>query len=185
MEKIIEKVLDILSFFIKRKRAGDAFADNAQIIYAIRSIIHDEKFQHLNVQRAVIAKAHNDSGEMNPLSYKYVTVSYDDYREPFGSIKSVFQKVPVDAEYTIMLGQLYQKKSLQLTTTTMPDGLVKQSFTDNGVVYSQMYFLKHTKKEFWYINLGTSAEGENFSSNEHKLELYLLIGLIRRLLKQY
>lgn len=185
IKDFFEGILTAILKFFYNKKTGDAFSDQVEIIYAIDRIIHSESYQHLNIQRAVIIKSHNDGEDIMPLSYKYMSVIYEDYRRPFRMIRDKYRGIAVDNEYVIMISEIYKKKMITIETEDMPAGMVKDIFMAEGIKYAQMFFLKHTKKGFWYISISTAVKGEHFETAVHRNELYIVVSKIRKLLKQY
>lgn len=185
IKEIIESIIAVILKFFKNKKSGDAFTDQVEIIYMLDRLIHDDAMANLNIERAVVIKCHNDGDEIMPLSYKYFSVIYEDFRKPFKSVRNKYKGISVDKEYVLMISKMYQNKTLAVTVEEMPECMMKDIYTVEGIKFTQMFFVKHTKRGYWYLSVSTSQKGETFSTPLHRSELYLVVNKIRRLLKQY
>lgn len=123
-------------------------------IYDAMHMILDET----NVQRFIVFKAHNSGGVIKPSCELFVSALYEDYTDPFDSVKAVYQHLPLDSSYVKMLVDVIQNKKVAFTTSEMSEGLLKQIYTEEGVVRSFVYFLGNDRKNIYFCSAATSEE---------------------------
>jgi len=78
-----------------------------------------------NIGRFLIFKAHNGGGVITPNGELYVSTLYEDYSEPFSSVKADYQKLPVDIVYAKMLLEIIKSKKVNYRTSDMAEGILK------------------------------------------------------------
>ncbi len=109
------------------------------------------------VERFLILKAHNSGGIIKPNTPLYISVIYEDYTHPFKSVKDDYQRLTIDEEYLRMLVTLCNQKSIRVTTSELPNGILKSIYQGEGVKYAEMYYLGQDRKNIYFCTCGTSA----------------------------
>lgn len=112
--------------------------------------------ENSNVERILILKSHNGGGLIKPDTPLYVTCLYEDYTNPLESVKSFYQKMEVDEQYIRMLRDLSQAKILKRRTENLDDGLLKNAFVKDGILYSEMQYLGQDRRNLYFCSLVTT-----------------------------
>lgn len=186
--KVLEKLLDICLFFLKlkkKKKAGDAFVDFAEINAIIKDWVHYKP--GLGIERVLILRAHNGQThkKLMPVGYKYSSVIANDFRAPFEDVRTKYQNVPQDNEYVAYTAEVYVKKEFDMVPATMNDGVLKNIYINEGVTYCRWYFLAHNEEELWFLSVATSQPDNKLNSIDHKMMLFLGVNRIRAIVKPY
>jgi hypothetical protein len=139
--------------------------------------IYDEMHRILSdtpVERLLILKAHNGGGVIKPSGNLYVSVLYEDYDQPFKSVKANYQALPVDKDYARMLLDVLNQKKVFINTETAPStSILKSLYELEGVKSSAIYCLGQDKKAVYFCTFSASKPLEDWldSSTTANLEI--------------
>jgi len=123
--------------------------------------IYDEMhavLEETNVERFLIFKAHNGGGVITPNGELYVSTLYEDYTDPFISVKADYQKLPVDVVYAKMLLEIIKNKKVDYKIEEVPEGILKEIYLKEGVRRSLIYFLGQDRKNVYFCSCATSQD---------------------------
>lgn len=183
---LLTKILSIIFFFVKRrKKAGDAFVAAAKIASLMRNIVMEESYEHLDIERCLILRAHNSGEDLTPLSYMFTSVMMEAMKEPFDSVFDQYQKIAIDTEYRKLVADIYVNKMVTMETSSMPDCRLKNFYISEGVVRSKCFFIKHNKKELWFMSFATSKDNNSLGTPEHTALFDISVSRVRELLKKF
>lgn len=112
--------------------------------------------EETNIERFLVFKVHNGGGVINPTGDLYVSVLYEDYRLPFSSVKTDYQKLPLDNSYAKMLVDIIKEKKVHYNITNMPEGLLRQIYSKDKVESSIIYFLGQDRKNVYFCSCASS-----------------------------
>lgn len=136
-----------------------------------------------DIERILIFKAHNGGGVIKPNTPLFISVIYEDYCDPFGSVKELYQRLAIDEEYMRMLAILSVQRSIKLTPTSMTTGLLKDIYEGEGIKYAEKYYLGHDKKNIFYCSLGTSKEGGWQDNAYQRMFIQLMVNNLKNNIK--
>ena len=84
-----------------------------------------------------------------------------------------------------MIIEMLTKGSVKLKVDEMPDCFLKRSYVDEGIKYSEMYFLKHEKADhIYYCSIATTKENEYFTSPKDRMVIELAVNHIESIFKE-
>jgi hypothetical protein len=181
---IIDKFLDIVKYFLGKKKAGDAFVDAAEILSLMKNLVNKKS---LNIERVLLIKAHNDGGNVIPISYNYISIILENYREPLNSAREKFYKFPLTEPIMETIAETYVKKGISIEVDKIKEDhdLLKSLLKSDGIRYTQFHFIKHKKTALWFLSISTTKPDEKFETDSHQIEIYTAVGKIKQRIKQY
>lgn len=135
------------------------------------------------VERFLIFRAHNGGGIIKPNNTLYVSVIYEDYTNPFRSVKDLYQKVALDEGAIRFLLDLSHQKVLQIKTKELREGLIKSIYEGEGVMYAEAHYLGHDNKNIYYCTCGTSVESGWEDNSYQKMTIQMQINNIKNNIK--
>lgn len=113
------------------------------------------------VERILIIKAHNSGGWIKPDTPLYLTVLYEDYTEPLGTVKSSYQKMEIDEEYLRMLRDLSKNKVLLgVKTDILRPGMLKNFYESDKIIFSEKHFLGQDRRNLYFCTLVTTQNND-------------------------
>lgn len=124
-----------------------------------------EVLEQTNIERFLIFKAHNGGGVISSTGDLYVSALYEDYTEPFHSVKSDYQRLPVDIVHAKMLLEIMSKKKIDYKVDEIPMGILKSIYQKEGVKRSLIYFLGQDRKNVYFCSCATSKEFIDYELN--------------------
>jgi hypothetical protein len=108
-------------------------------------------------------------------------VIHEEVRSPFHSVKAGYQSFPIDGYYNDMLKKIYLNDTLEIDVNTMEkDTVLGNMYQTEGVKYAKVFFLKHSKKGFWFCTVTTTEEANQMNTPEHKLALLNAVSKIKQ-----
>lgn len=114
--------------------------------------------EETNVERFLIFKAHNGGGVISPNGDLFISTLYEGYKEPFTSVKSKYQKLPVDIVYAKMLLEIIRTKKVDYNVEDIPEGILKDIYLKEGVKKSLLYFLGQDRKNVYFCSCASSQD---------------------------
>lgn len=137
-----------------------------------------------NVERLLILRAHNGGGVIKPTGELYASVLYEDYLYPFHSVKSDYQKLPVDKEYAKMLLKVMQEKHVSYKVADMDENsILRKVYESEGVRYSNIYYIGQDKTNIYYCSTATSLDFDNWLSRVDQTVVEICMNIIRQNIK--
>lgn len=116
--------------------------------------------------RAVILRAHNGGGPLNPAAHTYSSVLMET-RESLPRVLDTWVKQPLDGQYVELLVSILKDGSVELETASMgQDGLLRSLYLKHGVTHSVVVYLWNTDKELFYLSLNFTEKPEGWEFPE-------------------
>jgi hypothetical protein len=172
----LSKVLDFIMFW-KHKKAGDVIVRTAEIYDEMRKVVLN---YDLGVHRFLIVKAHNGGGDFRNDAMAYATVLHEEIRKPMISVKGDYQNLPIDGYYNEMLKKIYVNNELYIDVDTMDkDSLLGTIYQKEKVKHAKVFFLKHSKKGFWFCTIATAYEHNKLDEPEQSLAFRIAVSKIK------
>lgn len=132
-----------------------------------------------DVERMLILKAHNGGGLIRPSTPLYVSVLYEDYDNPFTSVKETYQKYMIDEHYLRTLNDLCMDKKVVVVTEALPASMLKDIYQGEGVEYSEIHLLGQDRKNLYFCSVASSKKENLVSSPKQKLAIETAVNTIR------
>jgi hypothetical protein len=175
--KFFTTVMEFVMFW-KRNRAGDVIMKTAEIYDEMRKVVLN---YDLGVHRFLVIKAHNGGGDFRNDAMTYATVLHEEIRKPMISVKGDYQSLPIDGYYNEMLKKIYVNGSLYIDASTMEqDTLLGSVYAKEKVKHAQLYFLKHSKKGFWFCSIATAYDQNKLNDPEQNLAFKIAVSKIKQ-----
>lgn len=144
---------DLLSAWQKRQRPFSRQLDLRGDVYeALNTILQRTEFR-----RVLILKTENGGGIPHIGSPIFASVIYEDFDEPFHSVKYDYQRLQVDGWYQAMLNDVAEKKEVGYIVNEMPKGLLREIYEAEKVAVSYVFYLHETTTAFYYMSISTDA----------------------------
>lgn len=151
------------------------------------SLVYDEMnkilFAHKSIERVMILKTTNGGGTPKVGSPIYAFALYQVAKPPLKITKESYQKLLVDNSYIKILIESETKEAVKLEVSKMEDCLLKQIYEVEKVTYSEIYFLRDSKKSFYYMSIATHENKARFTDNKTRLSINLAVNNIRNCFK--
>jgi hypothetical protein len=110
----------------------------------------------------------------------YATVLHEEIRKPMISVKSDYQSLPIDGYYNEMCMKVYLQKDFYINASEMEqDSLLGTIYAKEKVKHSKVFFLKHTKKGFWFCSIATAYDHNTLDSPEQNLAFRIAVAKIK------
>lgn len=148
-------------------------------IYDTMAQILDET----SVERILILRLHNGGEVLKSTGEMYVSVLYENYDEPFHSIKAVYQRVEVDREYARMILRLMQDKKVNYKVANMPEGFLKNVYLSEGVKSASLHYLGQDRRNIYFTSSVTSQDGDWMTTPQEFVPLEVYINIIKQNIK--
>lgn len=182
VSEIAEAVGEIFSFLkiftLRRRRAQDQIKKVVEIYDIMNGIIHDT-----DVERILVFKGHNGGGLIKPGSELYSSCIYEEFVQPFKSVKTIYQNLPLDKEYVKILLDICSNKEVKIRTENLPDCFLKNIYLSENVKESHLYYLYQDKKSVYYCSLATSKDVNNLNTPAQVVAKTIGIKRIREIMK--
>ena len=127
----------------------------------------NETLEELGVQtgaaRCLILRSENGGGIPTPGKTIYSSVIYESDRSTSDRIRDKWQRVPVDAQYAGMLSSVYDKGAVELETSKMKDGDLKDVYVSTGVTRSMVFRIGCSDTAMIYLSI-CFADGEKITA---------------------
>ena len=157
----------------RNKNAVGEYIDLIRDIYYYLEIARKD----LGCARAVVLKAENGGGIPKPGHQIYSSVLWESTDAKTPSIRKKWQKQPVDEEYTKILAQLYQNKSVQIYTKSMEESQLKNLYLATKIHQSQVFHIYHDEAKFIYLSLNYEEDVDINSPYHKDIERQIIVRL--------
>lgn len=157
----------------RNKNAVGKYIDLIKDIYHYLEIARKD----LGCVRALILKAENGGGVPKPGHQIYSSILWESTDSKTPSIRKSWQRQPVDEEYTKMLADLYQNKSVHILTKQMQDSQLKNVYLSSDIVESQIYHIYHDEGKFVYLSLNYNEDIDTESPKHKDIERQIIVRL--------
>jgi hypothetical protein len=177
---ILEFFKTLMEFvmFWKRKKAGDVIVKTAEIYDEMRKVVLN---YDLGVHRFLIIKAHNGGGDFRNDTMTYATVLHEEIRKPIISVKGDYQGLPIDGYYNEMLKKVYMYDEFYIDASTMKkESLLGTIYDKEKIKHAKVFFLKHSKKGFWFCSIATTQEDNKLNAPEQTLAFKIAVSKIKQ-----
>lgn len=121
--------------------------------------IMNRVMQHTAVKRFLILKAENGGGRPAIDAKLYISTIYEDFRHPFTSVKTKYQRVITDAELNKLLITISREGHKNIETKMLQRSLLKTIYETDGVAFAQVFYLTETDRHFVYCSIATDEKG--------------------------
>lgn len=173
---LFRTLMEFVMFWNKNK-AGDVIVRTAEIYDEMRKVVLNSD---LGVHRFLVVKAHNGGGDFRNDAMTYATVLHEEIRKPMVSVKLDYQSLPIDGYYNEMLKKIYVDTELYIDASTMDkNSLLGTIYEKEKVKHAKIYFLKHSKKGFWFCSVASAYEHNKLDSPEQKLAIKIAVSKIK------
>lgn len=130
------------------KELGRTFAAQAEL----NSALNDVRAV-MGACRASILKSTNGGGIPSPGKQLYTSVVYESYSNDGDSTRDLWQNMPVDAPYSQLLSDLYEKKAVNMRTDLMHPGDLKSLYRSTGVEMATVRKIGCSDRAMYYLSL--------------------------------
>jgi hypothetical protein len=174
--KFFTTLMEFVMFW-KKNKAGDVIVKTAEIYDEMRKVVLNYE---LGVHQFLVIKAHNGGGDFRNDAMTYSTVLHEEVRKPMLSVKADYQSVPIDGYYNEMLKKIYVNGSLYIDASTMEqDSLLGEMYVKEKIKHAKVFFLKHSKKGFWFCAIASAYENNSLDAPEQNLAFKIAVSKIK------
>ncbi len=106
-----------------------------------------EIIRNTRAERILVFMTHNDGEEITPVRKIYASVLYELVINPFKSVKSRYQHLPLDSQYMKMLLELLTEGTVSCIAKNLEESMLKGIYEHEGVKFSQQYYLADSKRK--------------------------------------
>ena len=133
----------------KSKESGfsDVFEAIHKTYYVLMNLLKKS-----NAKRILLLKTTNGGGRPQLSRKLYVSVMYEVYDDPLGSVKSDWQEQELDPQYLDLLFQMNKEGKLVVETEDLPAGMLRNVYESQGIKQSYIYKIVEREKEYIYIS---------------------------------
>lgn len=186
-----------LEYWVERRKSKKYDNSSTGIIEGFDDISNiyfqmDRIIETTNAERVLLFKGSNGGGLPMAGSEFYTKAIHQstDGDESFDLV-SRFNTVLIDGNYANMLRDIVTSGFVRLKVSEMPDCLLKRIYIDEGVKYSEVYYLvskglvdKKKKFEIFYMSIATHTQ-DNFDNNSDRLNIQFCVDNIRKTFQKY
>lgn len=155
---IIKAMVDLYKWSRRNQKLfSKQFRRRVRIYEAMNRIL-----QQTNAKRVLILKTENGGGIPRLGSRIYASIIYEDFEAPFKSVINKYgPRFPLDQEYIKVLQHIATAEDgrIVLNTEEMTYGILKTIYEEEGVAFSEIFYLNQSRTAFYYINIATDNEG--------------------------
>jgi hypothetical protein len=172
--KLINEVIHLFS------KSGSAIKKTAMVYDAM----HETMNGSTKVGSVLILCTHNSGKNLKTYTPMYVSCLHEDYIPPFHSVKNSYQKLPLDKSYCEMAAKLIDTKDVAVNRSTLIDGsLLEGIYSTEKIASSRYFYLKETKRYFFFVSFRTADETKDLHEAETDLAMKICVGKIQQLLR--
>jgi hypothetical protein len=131
--------------------------------------------------RVYLFRGHNGGDRPKLGSPYYVDVAYSKHDDLLKDKSSRYKEIEVDSTYRKMLLELIQKEKIEIDPITLEDGLLKDIYIDEKIVFSKVYKIYTGEKNFFFLSC---AWYKPITATE-RLECNLLANKLKILYKKH
>lgn len=138
---------------LNEKRLKTFLEDSKHCNVLAESLVLDE-----SADRVYIFRAH-DSGGIPKLGLPYhISAVSAFYQDPLKDKSKRYKDIHVDDNYKDSIVSLIEKDKLEISTENLQEGLMKDIYIDEGVIYAHIYKLAITDNSFFYMSVSWFLE---------------------------
>lgn len=174
----IKLLPEVLKFWkwLRKDRAGEVIVRTAEVYDNMREIVDTKAY---GIGRVLICYAHNGGENLAVGTKSKVTCVHEEVRPPFQNVKKEIQGLDIDGHFNDVLKECYLKKSADLHTVDMPPGILKDRYQKEKITRARLFFLKQSKKHFWYLSVATHNELVTLNEVDTKVILHRAVSNIK------
>jgi hypothetical protein len=153
-------ITKLVSWYMKRRRVKlnekrlKNFIEDSKYCNSLCNTLTQEGI----ADRVIIFRAH-DSGGIPKLGLPYyVSVVYPSYRERHRDKSKRYHNIHVDDPYKDIILDLINKGKVEIITSELREGMIKDIYEDEGIVYGCLYKLAITNSSFFYMSISWFTE---------------------------
>ena len=183
----------ILDFFIQRRKKKEE-KNKEVLISSLMSINTMDSYmekvtKETPVDRFLILVGHDSGNIPNPMHPYYSKVLWQNLKnknvKDNETLIRKFDAVKVDVPYISMIIEMLMVGSVKLKVSEMQDCFLKRVYIDEGIKYSEVYFLKHEKADhIYYCSISTTKENEFFQSPKDRMVIELAVNHIETIFRE-
>lgn len=176
LTEFIKLITELISLF---KKSGSAIKKTALMYDAMHSVLN----RQTKIGSIMILCTHNGGKQIRTYSPTYVSCLHEDYIAPFKSVKSDYQKLSLDKPYWEFISKLIDDKDMVMKENELPEGsLLKTIYDAEQIAQSRVFFLKETRKYFFFITFRTHDKEKDLMEPETDLQIRIAVSKIKQLL---
>lgn len=161
------------------ERSGKVMKKISNVFDNMHSMINNDS----QISQVLIMVAHNNHKRLSVSTHSFVSCLHEAATHPFKSVKSDFQRIPLDRSYATILSRLVDDKKITIETSKLEDGsLMKSMFESQHIVKAQFHFLKDTRKYFYFATCVTSNHNVTLEEPDTDLTTRIAISKIKELI---
>lgn len=176
LTEFIKLISQVISLF---QKSGSAIKKTAQLYDAMHVVLNEES----KVGSIMIMCTHNSGKNIRTYAPTYISCLHEDYIAPFKSVKSNYQKLNLDKPYWDFISKLIDDKETIIKADELPEGsLLKTIYEAEDVKQSRIFYLKETRKYFFFITFRTRDADKDLKEPETDLQMRIAVSRIKQLL---
>lgn len=127
--------------------------------------IMNNVLRNTNAERFLIYESRNGNGLPSLSTQLHISVMYEDYTDPFQSVKNSYQKLEADRAMIETLKQVYDSGDVIYFTADMPDGMLKEMYINQGVSWAYIFRIGQGHRAFYFGSIVTSKNESPFQAD--------------------
>lgn len=179
----LEKLLDFLKLVFTRKKPSDAIRDSIRVRELAKELVYSGN----SIDCFFIVMAHNGNRRMMPHGFKYWSIidgSYDELTLPKFNYMN-YQNMIMDLEYAQLVARIYEKKEVDIKSSSLPPGNLKLSYEYEDLQYVKYFYLKQDRRALWFVMVGTAAQNEALESVYARRRIFIAINKVKNIIRGY
>jgi len=146
--------------------------------------IIDRVLNNSSADSFLIWKTENGGGKPRLGSHLYASVIYESIKVPMTNVMVDYQRLLVDDIYVKMLSDIGPGTPNKLTVNKMKGGILKNIYTVEEIVYSEVHYIGETSSAFFYLSVASTKEDNTFDEPLDRVEIEISISKIRDIFKR-
>lgn len=158
----------LTDYWIQRRKKKD---DEEIVFTKIFEAVHDIYYTLLVMlrksvcHRILILKTTNGGGRPTLTGKLYGSVIYEAFETPLTSNKNNWQNQLLDNSYLELLFEMNKSGFLNVKTEELPEGILKDVYTNDGIVQSWIFKITERENEYIYLSANFIKETKYNSRN--------------------
>jgi len=170
----------------KEKKQTDVILANLKDISDMNVIMSDV-VNKTTATRFLIFRGHDSGNVPNPKHPYYTKCLWQQTKDGSELLKlrNMYESIQVDVPYINMMIQVLVNGFVKLSVDKMEDSILKNLYLDEGVKYSEVYFLAQEKSNYiYYCSVDTNLANTDFSDKHERVEIDLAVNRLRQIFKK-
>lgn len=179
---------DFWSKLFKKNKEKNRGATEALLDFIrIGAIAKDVCESDLAVDSFLLMMAHNSGRKMSPHNFKYRSITGGYFISWMLKKLDIdnYKYLDIDYEYADLLVKISEYKEVDIRAEDLGKTKLGHKFRYEGYRFVKYIFLKQDQYGIWYVMIGTTQEGESFSTDNHMQCFNLAVNKIRNIIRRY